>query len=64
MYQFVYKRDEKNHFDDADITFTIPEAHVPYPVLIEQFERFLCACGFNLGGTLDVVENEEPIDAD
>ena len=54
MYIFKHIKDDDNRFDIADITFEVETCN--RDALIEEFIRFLDACGYNTKDMKDEIE--------
>lgn len=55
-YRFIKIKDPDNHFEVSDIQFDVET--VDLSEVIEQFSRFLLACGFVFEGELEIVKEE------
>jgi hypothetical protein len=56
MIKFTKLKDESNDFDESNVTFEIPNNDLSIPDILEEFEKFLKACGYVFEGYLDLVD--------
>jgi hypothetical protein len=56
-YIFNKKQDPDNRFDNTNVT--IESNSESLPDLLEDFRRFLLACGFTIDGEIDIVKDDE-----
>lgn len=57
-YKFIKTKSEDNQFDKTNVTIELPHNEVSLDDMFELFEDFLKACGFNLKGRVDIIEDE------
>lgn len=59
MIKFIKIKDESNIFDVTNITIDVLQHDISLPDLLEEFESFLKAVGYNLDGRrLDIVDED------
>jgi hypothetical protein len=59
MYKFTRTPDPSNDADHTTVNIRVNNDDVTYHTLIEEFERFLKACGFVFNGHIEMVDLEE-----
>lgn len=57
MIKFIKYKDPDNHYDKT--TVIIKSESVVLQDILEDFEEFLKACGFNFDGHLDIVSDHD-----
>jgi hypothetical protein len=57
-YKLIKTIDPENQFDRTNVTIEIPHSDAGLVELLEAFQEFLRACGFQFSGEIDLVDKE------